>query len=80
VQLTQLEKLISRIRARPPEADFGDVKRLLVEYGWELARQKGSHVIFTKPHERSITVPLVDGKRVKRTYLTEICERLGLDI
>jgi len=77
--LTQLEKLIARIRARPPQADFNDVENLLLAFGWRRGRQKGSHVIFTKDGERSITVPLVGGRRVKRVYLTEVCQRLGLD-
>jgi len=77
--LTQRRKLIDRIRARPPEADFDDVRKLLEEFGWSLARTSGSHMHFTKEGERTITVPLVKGRRVKRTYLDIICERLGLD-
>jgi predicted RNA binding protein YcfA (HicA-like mRNA interferase family) len=77
--VSRREKLIARIRARPPEADFGDVHNLLGEFGWQMDRQKGSHVSFTKAGERSIVVPVVRGRKVKRTYLTEICERLGLD-
>jgi predicted RNA binding protein YcfA (HicA-like mRNA interferase family) len=65
--------------ARPPEADFGDICRLLEMFGWTLARQKGSHRHFTKPGERTITVPLVDGRKVKRAYLSQIIDRLGLD-
>jgi predicted RNA binding protein YcfA (HicA-like mRNA interferase family) len=48
-------------------------------FGWTLARQKGSHRHFTKPGERTITVPLVDGRKVKRAYLSQIIDRLGLD-
>jgi predicted RNA binding protein YcfA (HicA-like mRNA interferase family) len=44
-----------------------------------MARRKGSHVSFTKEGERTITVPLVSGRKFNRTYLTLICERLGLD-
>jgi hypothetical protein len=36
-------------------------------------------VAFTKPGERTIVVPLMSGRRVKRAYLAEICERLGLE-
>lgn len=73
------ERLIARIRARPPQADFADVRSLLEEFGWRMDRQRGSHVSFTKEGERTITVPLISGRRVGRTYLTLICERLGLD-
>ena len=73
------EKLIERIRARPPEANFHDVRRLLEAYGWALARERGSHAHFTKPGERTLSIPRVGGRRVKRVYLDLICERLGLD-
>lgn len=77
--MTQRERLIARIRARPPEADFEDVRRLLEDFGWRLARQRGSHVTFTKEGESPIVVPQHHGRKVKRVYLTLICERLGLD-
>jgi predicted RNA binding protein YcfA (HicA-like mRNA interferase family) len=56
--VSQLGKSIERIRARPSEADFDDVARVLQAFGWLQARQKGSHVSFTKVNERSITLPL----------------------
>ena len=77
--MTRRDKLIERIRARPPEADFNDVRRLLEAFGWVLDREKGSHAMFTKPGERTITVPRIGGRRVKRTYLDIIIDRLGLD-
>ena len=77
--VSQLDKLIERIRARPPEASFSDVRRLLESYGWVLKGRKGSHAHFTKPGERTRTVPLVSGRSVKRYILDQIIERLGLD-
>lgn len=77
--MTQRDKLIERIRARPPEADFSDVRNLLEMFGWTQDRQKGSHVSFVKPGEPPIVVSLVRGRRVRRVYLNMICERLGLD-
>lgn len=77
--MSRLEKLIEVIRARPPEARFEDVRKLLEAFGWEMRRQSGSHVSFKKRGERSITVPLVSGRKVKRTYLDQLCELLGLD-
>ena len=77
--MTQLDKLIERIRARPPEASFSDVRRLLETYGWDLKRQTGSHAQFTKPGERTQSVPLVSGRSVKRYILDQIIDRLGLD-
>ncbi|MCC7365674.1 MAG: type II toxin-antitoxin system HicA family toxin [Dehalococcoidia bacterium] len=77
--MTKLDKSIARIVARPSEADFGDVRRVLEAFGWAQARQVGSHISFTKAGERSIVMPLKDGSKVKRVYLDELCERLGLD-
>jgi len=77
--MSPLEKLIARIRARPPEADFDDVRALLEAFGWRLDRERGSHVTFAKRGEYPIIFPKHHGRRVKRTYLTMICERLGLD-
>jgi predicted RNA binding protein YcfA (HicA-like mRNA interferase family) len=76
--VTRREQLISKIRARPVEAD-DDVRALLELFGWEPGRESGSHVTFVKAGEFPITVPKVGGRTVKRTDLVQICERLGLD-
>jgi predicted RNA binding protein YcfA (HicA-like mRNA interferase family) len=73
------EKLIEKIRARPAEADFGDVRRLLESFGWSERPGKGSHTVFKKPGYRSITIPTVSGRKVKRVYLDQICRILELD-
>lgn len=77
--MSQREKLIARIRERPPQARFGDVRAVLEAFGWQVARQRGSHVSFVKEGERAIIVPKEGGRWVKRVYLDQICERLGLD-
>ncbi|HXU24687.1 MAG TPA: type II toxin-antitoxin system HicA family toxin [Tepidiformaceae bacterium] len=77
--VSQLEKSIQRLRARPPEADFDDVRRVLEANGWHQAGQKGSHVSFTKAGEMPFTIPLSDAHKVKRAYVQQICERLELD-
>ena len=76
--MTRRDRLIERIRTRPLEADFDDVRRLLESFGWVLAREGGSHAMFTKPGESTITVPRVRGRKVKRTYLDIIIDRLGM--
>jgi predicted RNA binding protein YcfA (HicA-like mRNA interferase family) len=73
------EKLIARIRARPVEADFADVRRLLEMFGYQMARQKGSHVSFTRPGMPTIVVPTTGGRKVKGAYLDHLCELLALD-
>lgn len=78
--MTQLEKLVKRLKARPVEASFDDVRKVLEAYGWKLRNHSGSHANFKKPgDERLFTVPLVGGRRVKRVYLDLLCELLELD-
>jgi predicted RNA binding protein YcfA (HicA-like mRNA interferase family) len=77
--MTRLEKLIERLKARPPEADLGDVPRLLEAFGYRQMKQRGSHISFKKPGSRAIIVPAVKGRKVKRAYVDEICDVLGLD-
>lgn len=76
--MSRREKRIRRLVARPPEANFSEVRSVLEDHGWQLARQKGSHCIFTRSGEHPITVPIHNDK-VKEHYLDEICQRLGLD-
>jgi predicted RNA binding protein YcfA (HicA-like mRNA interferase family) len=76
--MTRREKLVERIRRRPPTAKFSDVKSLLEEFGWTHDRTKGSHAIFVKPGERTLPVPVHNGD-VSRVYLDRICDLLDLD-
>ncbi len=77
--MPDLDKLIAKIKARPSEADFVDVRALLEAFGWTERNGKGSHWVFAKEGERSLTVPTISGRKVKRYILDQIIERLGLD-
>jgi predicted RNA binding protein YcfA (HicA-like mRNA interferase family) len=77
--MSQREKLIERIRARPPAASFEDVDLLLRHFGWIRARERGSHVSYRKDDELPIVIARWNGTKVRRVYLNDICERLGLD-
>lgn len=77
--MTKREKLIAKLRARPPQASFADVSTLLEGAGWTLDRQKGSHVTFAKDGERSISFPIVGGQHVKGIYVAHILARIDLD-
>lgn len=78
-RVTKREKLIERMRARPVEAEFNDVKALLEAFGWTHDRTNGSHHTFNKDDERSLTVSTVSGRKVKRYQIDQVCVRLGLD-
>lgn len=74
-----IDKLVERICRRPPEARFDDVRRLLEAFGWEMRRQKGSHVTFVKTSRAILVVPK-HNEKVKRAYLDDICDQLGLEL
>ena len=44
-----------------------------------LDRETGSHTFFVKAGERAISVPKVGGRKVKRVYIIQVLERLGLE-
>lgn len=78
--MTQLEKLIAMLMARPVEADFSDVQKVLEAFGWELRSRAGSHATFKKPGEAGVfTVPTVAGRTVKRVYVVRLLELLHLE-
>jgi len=78
--MTKREKLIARFLAEPPEVDFEDVCQLLEMFGYELRKTRGtSHRVFVAPGRETITVPLVSGRKVKRTYIQAINRKLDLN-
>ena len=78
--MTRHDKLVQKFRARPADVSFDDVETLLSSFGWNVARQSGNHVTFRNAHGVGImTVPKVGGQRVKRFYINQICDILGLD-
>lgn len=75
--MSKRRKLADRLRARPSEMSFDDVRRVLEDHGWKM--RSGEHSTFYKPGHGHISVPTVSGRKVKRYILIDICERLGLD-
>lgn len=78
--MAKIDKHLERLRRRPPEASFADVRAVLEARGWFEVRQKGSHITFTKPGEPVIvTISLTGKDKVKRFLLDKYSEQLGLD-
>lgn len=78
--MSKRDKLVAMIVARPPEASYNDVERLLLEFGWSKKPDPGgSHHKFSKHGEGILIIPKKSGKTVKRTYLNQICTKLRLD-
>lgn len=60
----------------PGEVRFTEVKRLLEQAGYTLARIRGSHHVFTQAGKTPVTIPVHRGK-VKPRYVRQvkkICE------
>ncbi|MCK5036763.1 MAG: type II toxin-antitoxin system HicA family toxin [Candidatus Sabulitectum sp.] len=77
--MSKKEKLLLKMRAKPPEISFGEFESFMELYGWTRHRQKGSHVIFLNEAGAMLTVPLKHGKMVKRTYIILALKQLGLE-
>lgn len=50
------------------EVKFKDVRRMIEDKGYTLARISGSHRVFTKDGARSVPIPVHKGK-VKHVYM-----------
>ena len=69
---------IERILSLPPEAEFSDVRAIMMYFGWQERQGKGSHVVFRSPNETEHLVFPVHGRRVKRIYIQQMCRVLDL--
>jgi predicted RNA binding protein YcfA (HicA-like mRNA interferase family) len=74
-----VNRILARLQRRPPEAAYADVRRVLEAYGWVLQRETGSHAAFVKAGERTLIIPKVGGRRVKRVYIVQVLQQLGLE-
>lgn len=72
--MARAEMLLERMRRLPPEMRFTHVQVVLEHLGWTLERSKGSHFVYIRPGERSLSIPQ-HGGYVKRIYLKQILDR-----
>lgn len=75
--MSQLEKLIEKIRRAKTDVRFIDLDQVLRHAGYVKVRQKGSHVHFRKPDAPFLTIPTHRGT-VKAVYVKEIFNLLDL--
>ncbi len=55
------------------------VIKVLIKLGFEIVRQKGSHVILKHPDGRITVVPVHHGEELGRGILREIIKDAGID-
>ena len=72
------EKLLEKLRRKPPEADFGDIHRLFERFGFHRAGTDGSHSVYRDASGRQVTVITVKERKVKRPYIVRVLELLGI--
>ena len=76
--MTKREKLRNKIRNNPKSVRFSELEGLLLQFGFELVRIKGSHHFFerTRGSYRDIVVVPVHGNHVKPVYVKDVLEIL----
>ena len=74
--MSQLEKLIEKMRRLPPQMRYEEVARVLEALGFEEVRSRGSHHIFRHLDGRMLTGSKHKGQVVKATYLKQVLRLL----
>ena len=76
------ERALKRLREleqNPKEASPKEVRVVLEGFGYELARQTGSHQTFTKAGEYPIVVP-IRRPHIKAVYVKKVIHRLRAQV
>jgi predicted RNA binding protein YcfA (HicA-like mRNA interferase family) len=77
--MSKLRKLIEQFLLNPSEVRFEDVCYILIAFGFEETRSKGSHHTFRNADGLNITVPKKGGQKVKGVYVKQIVLLLNLE-
>ena len=56
-----------------------EVGRVLEGFGWQVARQRGSHIIMVKPGE-NVTLSVPDHKEIAKGTLRSLIRSAGLTV
>jgi predicted RNA binding protein YcfA (HicA-like mRNA interferase family) len=75
----RIRKIVQKFLARPPEVSFEDVRLLLEAFDFTDKCHGSSHHVFRHADGRLISVPTVNGRRVKGFYVKEIVNLLKLE-
>jgi len=66
--------------SRLPIVDYRTMEKVLVALGFQITRQKGSHVFFRHPDGRTTTVPSHPGRDLARPLIREILREIELTL
>ncbi len=64
--------------SRLPVVRFKDMQKVLLALGFQIVRQKGSHVFYRHPDGRTTTVPNHAGRDLARPLVREILREIEL--
>ncbi len=68
--MSKKEKLLNAIKNNPKNVRFEDLKKVLEDIGYKGINRGGSHYIFTKNNNISLTIPYK--KPVKIIYVKQV--------
>jgi len=63
---------------RLPVVDFKTMEKVLLHLGFQVVRQKGSHVFYRHPDGRATTVPNHPGRDLARPLVREILREIEI--
>lgn len=63
---------------RPPIVNFKTMEKVLLNLGFQVIRQKGSHVFYRHPDGRTTTLPHHLGRDLARPLVREILREIDL--
>ena len=61
-----------------PIVDFKTMEKVLLHLGFQVIRQKGSHVFYRHPDGRTTTIPNHPGRDLARPLICEILREIEL--
>jgi len=73
--VSKRDKLLAKIKNNPKNVDFQVLKKLLEEEGYMGDNRGGSHWVFRKEGNESITIPYK--RPIKIIYVKKVLEILG---
>ncbi len=68
--MSNLQKLIEKLKRNPTDARYDIVRRVLIGFGFELKSIKGSHYKFKKENYPPVQI-VVHQKKVKNYYIKD---------
>jgi predicted RNA binding protein YcfA (HicA-like mRNA interferase family) len=77
--VSKRKKRLQRIRQNPKNVSFDELHQLLIDYGFQLDRIRGSHHIFEYEYaDEVLTFTIPYGNRVKLFYVKEVLRLIDL--